>query len=169
MIKTIHLSLLLLVLSTSSLFAQFGGPSKVVLPQLALKSKSMEIVLGDIDTFIGNKPNGLQFPVSKIVFSKLEDLLCYHIVAIDNSWTHLFKYGEVPYGFVVVQNRLFMVVGEGYHDMNLNAFFSVTDYTKTFSKTVLQPTGIKGNPTWFFEYRNGQSYLISVEDLELMN
>lgn len=129
----------------------------------------METILSDIDAFIGNKPNGLHFPVSKIVFSELEDLTCFEVVGIDNSWANLFKFGEVPYGYLIIHNRLYLVAAQGYHDVDLTSYFYMTNVEKTFNRAQRYSSGINKNPTWFFEYRNQQSYLISVTDLEILN
>lgn len=165
--RFILLSTLFFVL-TISLKAQTIGNS-VTLPRLQLKVQSIELILSDIDLFIGNKPNGLHFPISKIVFSQLEDLTCFEVVGIDNSWNDLFKFGEVPYGYVIVHNRLYLVAIEGYHDVDLTSIFDYTDKEKSFTKGGRPSASINRNPIWFFEYRNGQSYLISVTDLDVLN
>ncbi len=167
--RTILISILL-ILSSFTLRGQvISSNNNVVLPRLSLKQHSIQTILGDIDTFIANKPNGLHFPITKIVFSQLEDLTCFEIVGIDNSWTDLFKFGEVPYGYVIVHNRLYMVVVEGYHNVDLTSVFDLTDMEKSFSKGGRPAGSINRNPIWFFEYRNEQSYLISVSDLDVLN
>lgn len=159
---------ILLSLCTISPSAQTAG-NKLTLPMLGLRVKSIDTILSDIDAFIGNKPNGLHFPISKIVFSQLEDLTCFEVVGIDNSWTNLFKFGEVPRGYLIIHNRLYLVAVEGYHDVDLTSIFYLTDKEKSFNKGARYSTGINRNPIWFFEYRNAQSYLISVTDLEVLN
>lgn len=166
--KTILLTLVLFFSATLS-FAQFGGTGKVTLPRLGVASKPLTLVMRDIDSFLGEKPNGLQYPVTKIVFSKLDDLLCFEIVGIDNSWTDLFKFGEVAYGYVVLQNRLFIVVGQGYNDINLEGIFYTINEKKSFVKPNLPQLALERHPVWFFEYRDNQVYLISVSDLDVLD
>lgn len=160
---------LLLCLCTAKTSAQTVGTNTLTLPRLELRVKSMETILSDIDAFIGNKPNGLHFPISKIVFSQLDDLTCFDVVGIDNSWTNLFKFGEVPYGYLIIHNRLYLVSALGYEDVDLTPYFYLTNIEKSFNRSERYSTGINKNPTWFFEYRNNQSYLISVTDLEVLN
>lgn len=166
--KTSLIAFLLLLFSLQ-ISAQFGSNRNVTLPRLGIKSNSLQLVMKDIGSFLAEKPNGLHFPVTKIVFSELEDLLCFEIKGIDNSWTELFKFGEMPYGYTVVQNRLFIIVGHGYNKINLDDIFYPIDETKTFSRQILPSTGIERNPCWFFEYKDGEIFLISVADLDILD
>ncbi len=166
--KTILFFICLFFSATQS-FAQFGGTGKVTLPRLGITSKSLTLVMRDINSFLGEKPNGLQYPVTKIVFSQLDDLLCFEIVGVDNSWTDLFKFGEVAYGYVILQNRLFIVVGQGYSDINLEGIFYTIDEQKSFVKPNLPHMALERYPVWFFEYRDNQVYLISVSDLDVLD
>ena len=149
--------------------AQFGETERITLQRLGVKSVSLDLVMRDISSFMAEKPNGLQFPVTKIVFSQLDDLLCFEIIGVDNSWKELFKFGEMPFGYVVVQNRLFIIVKQGYHKVDIDNLFFPVDETKSFNKNSLNTLVVERWPVWFFEYRDDEAYLISVSDLDILD
>ena len=164
-----NILLIICTLFTLHVSAQFGGSGKISLQRLGLKSQSLDLVMRDIGAFIAEKPSGLQFPVTKIVFSELDDLLCFEIVGVDNSWKELFKFGEVPYGYTIVQNRLYVVARQGYHKIDLEEIFYPIDEVKSFSKNSFSSPVAERWPVWFFEYKNDEVYLISVSDLDVLD
>ncbi len=154
----------------SSLFISSQVPSgNRILPLLGVSDIAVESALREVSTYISKKPQGLKFPVSKVLFKQIEDGFSYEISGIDNSWANLFNYGESAYGYAIVGNRLFVIMGLSNEDIDLNNIFICDFESKTFTTTNRPPTGILRNPRWFFEYKNGATIKIKEEDLDILD
>lgn len=149
--------------------AQHNRQTTLEVPQLKLRNSAIELILIDIDAFMSDKPNGLNYPISKIVFSELDDITCFRIEGVDNSWSNLFTYGEICYGYVVMFNRFFLVTAESYNDMRLDKLFYQTGEKRIFSRVYSLPSLQDRFPTWFFEFNNNKCYLVGVEDLDTLD
>lgn len=156
------------ILSFITVSAQQAPPSRV-LPMLGVRDASVEAVLKEVSTYISKKPKGLRFPISKVLFQEVKGGFSYQITGIDNSWSNLFNYGEATYGYAIVNNRLFVIMGLTSEDLDLNdIFFRDTD-SKSFPQRNMPPTGILKNPKWFYEYKDGLSTQIQVLDLDILD
>lgn len=140
----------------------------IVLPQLGVKDKSIERVLIGVSNYIRMKPQGLRFPVTKIIFKKVKGGLTYEIEGIDNTWAELFNYGEATYGYAVVAKRLYVIMGLTDEELDINHLFYVAGGSKTFSRNRLPPTGLVRRPKWIFDYINGESIKIGESDLDIL-
>lgn len=166
MFKTLFLTVLF---SLCSLYISAQASAGVrVLPLLGVTDIAVESALQEVSTYISKKPKGLRFPVSKVLFKQIEDGFSYEITGIDNSWANLFNYGKSPYGYVIVANRLFVIMGLSSEDIDLNGIFFSDFESKAFTTVNRPPTGILKNPKWFFEYKNGATIKIKELDLDIL-
>lgn len=167
MIKRVFFLFISIIL-VSSFYAQSPKNNNIVLTQLGLRDTAIEATLAQISEYIRMKPQGLRFPISKVVFSKIKGGLTYTVEGIDNSWASLFNHGESTYGYVVVGQRLYVVMGLTEESPNLNEYFYVIGSTKSFSRNVLPPTGLLRRPKWIFDYADGRATVISDSDLDIL-
>lgn len=167
--RHIFFCIFIAVFLAGSASAQNDRKTILEVPLLVLTSSALELILIDIDGFMSEKPNGLNFPVTKIVFSELDDITCFRIEGVDNSWSNLFKYGEVCYGYIVIFNRLFVVVAESYNDMDLDKLFYHSGEVRTFNKISPFSALEDRHPSWFFEFNNNKCYLVGVSDLDTLD
>lgn len=158
----------LFLLCTFTTLAQVPTGSRV-LPLLGVKDKAIEASLREVSTYISSKPKGLRFPVSKVLFTQIEDGLSYEVMGIDNTWANLFNYGEASYGYAIVGNRLFVIMGLASQDIDLNTIFFRDQESKAFSRSNMPPTGIVKNPKWYYEHKAGLSTKIKVLDLDILD
>ena len=156
------------VLFSFQLSAQSAKSNNIVLTQLGLRDKAIEATLTQISDYIRMKPQGLHFPITKVMFSKVKGGLSYEVEGIDNSWSSLFNHGESTYGYVVVAHRLYVVMGMTEESPNLNEYFYVIGGTKSFSRNVLPPTGVLKRPKWIFVYVDGRATRITDYDLDVL-
>lgn len=161
-------SAILFFCSSAFIFSQVPTSNRT-LPLLGVSDIAVESALREVSTYISKKPQGLKFPVSKVLFKQIEDGFSYEISGIDNSWANLFNYGEAAYGYTIVGNRLFVIMGLSNEDIDLNNIFICDFKSKTFTTTNRPPTGILRNPKWFFEYKNGATIKIKEEDLDILD
>lgn len=160
--------LVLFSLFTSQAISQTPGSKRIVLTQLGLKDKAIETTLAQISDYIRMKPQGLRFPITRIMFKKVKGGLTYEIEGIDNTWANLFNYGESTYGYTVVANRLYVIMGLTEDNIDLNHLFYVAGGTKSFSRNILPPTGLTKRPKWIFDYADGRATKISDIDLDIL-
>lgn len=166
--KYLFLTILFLV----SIFTAEAQPpvGSRVLPLLGFKDKAVENTLREISIYISSKPKGLRFPVSKVLFTETEGGFNYEVVGIDNTWANLFNYGEASYGYAIINNRLFVIMGLDNQDIDLNTIFFRDQGSKAFSKNQLPPTGLLKNPKWYYEYKDGLlPNQVKVEALEILD
>lgn len=162
------LSTLLFLLSTFSLSAQQMQTPKITLPLLQLTNKAVAESLEEVSRYISSKAKGMNFPVSKAKFVKVKGGYSIEIEGIDNSWRNLFKRGEVSYGYAVVLNRLFVIIGNANEDIDLRDVFIKEGTPKSFNKMHLPSTLVDKNPKWYFEYVDGVSTKVREEDLDIL-
>lgn len=154
-------------------FSAFGetpasSGNRIVLTQLGLKDKAMEAVLSEISDYIRMKPQGLRFPISKVMFKHVKGGLTCEIEGIDNSWANLFNYGEATFGYTVVGNRLYVIMGLAEEDIDINHLFYLTDATRSFSRSQMPPTGLLKRPKWIYDYVDGECTKITEMDLDIL-
>ena len=142
---------------------------RITLPMLSVNDKAIENTLIEISDYIRSKPQGLRFPITKIMFSQVKGGLSYQVIGIDNSWANLFNYGEAPYGYVIVANRMYVIMSLVEEKLDLNHIFSVAcGVSKAFNKSVLPPTGITKSPKWDYDYADGEVIKIAESDLDIL-
>lgn len=156
------------LISILSVSAQAPSNSRV-LPLLGLRDQAVENVLKEISTYISKKPKGMNFPVSKVLFQEVKGGFSYQVTGIDNSWANLFNYGEISYGYAIVNNRLFVIMGLATEEIDLNNIFFRDEGSKAFSRMPMPPTGITKSPKWFYEYKDGESTQVQVIDLDILD
>ena len=165
--KTILLSLFF-VFYLSSTFAQMPA-QRITLPMLGLKNESLKISLEEVSKCFSSKPNGMKYPVSKVKFLGVKEGFSIEVVGIDNSWRNLFNMGEVPYGYTVVNNRLFIIMGLAREEIDLNNLFFVAEGKRVFNKMHLPSEGVETYPKWYFEHTDGQTTKIREENIEILD
>lgn len=123
--------------------------SKIVLPYLKLKDAAIEFVAFDINSMILRKNRGFLWPATKITFSKKGEKMLFDIMAIDNSWCNMFQEGEIPYGYIVVDRRIFIVSTKKDDPVELEKYFErSTEIERTFNTSNVDEEAKKGNPKW---------------------
>lgn len=129
--------------------------NKLVLSRFRLKDDKIGHLTSDISNFIFRRKNGFKWPMTKIIFSKESnsDILKLDITAIDNEWNKIIEPGEKPYGYFIVNNRLFVISTHENCTIDLAQYFEpVADEERTFSDTKCK-TPIK-NPKWVYQCDN---------------
>ena len=96
---------------------------KITLSFLEVKDPVLEFVASDINNMILRKNKGFLWPVTKITFTKNGDKLFFDVMAIDNSWYNMFKEDETPYGYFVVNRRMFIVSYKNNTSVQLEEYF----------------------------------------------
>ena len=164
----LYFSLLLtFFLSTQIVNAQDG----LNLPYLIIEDNNIEQPLAYITDFLGSKKNGKSFPICKIVFSGINSDLKFSVEAIDNSWSNLFKYDEVCYGYVVVKNRMYIIFSPKDQIIDFNNLLYSSENFKFFNRAQKPPSWNAGIPIWHYERSNVQNKdfkLVSTENIEVL-
>lgn len=135
--------------STHQLSAQ-----EINLPFLVIQDSKIEESLGEVTDFLGSKKNGKSFPICKVVFTGSANDMKFSVQAIDNSWSNLFKYDEVCYGYVVVKNRMYVIFSPQDNIIDFKDLMYSSEDFKLFSKAQKPPTWHRGVPMWYYEKDN---------------
>lgn len=159
---------LLILFTATSLHGQTPDNKPFTLPKLGVKDKAIETTMIKISDYIRNKPKGLRFPITKIVFTQVKGGLSYRVEGIDNTWANVFNYDEISYGYAVVANRLFVIMSKKNEIIDLNNLFWLDYETKTFSRNSMPPTGVTKRPMWTYDYVDGVIQLINGADLDVL-
>lgn len=165
-------SLLLLVLFLSCILCTYAKPhsdkitEKITLPTLLIQDSEIELVVNSVNNYIMRKKDGWMWPVSKIVFSKKEDIIHIDIIGIDNSWANLFEANEFSIGYFILGNRMFVVSTQDYEPNDLEKYFYKEEATRVFSKPDLQSKATnKPNPVWHYKFVDGTMIVTGYEGL----
>lgn len=164
--KSIFLSLFISFLSLT-VSAQMPS-SKITLPLLLLQDESVAASLSEVSKYLSAKPKGMNYPVSKVKFLKVKGGFSIEVEGIDNSWRNLFKHGDASYGYTIVHNRLFVVMGAKNEEIDLRGIFFKDGTPKSFNKMFLPSTLVHKNPKWYFEYVDGVATKVKEEDLDVL-
>lgn len=138
------------------------------LNMITYKGKAFPLILTDINNFIANKSNGYLYPVSKVVVTSTNNSVQFEIKGIDNSWAYLFDIAEIPYGYMIIDARLFVVA---YKDTSINfmaTLFNMTTQSKNFTTQSMFPPSTTKNPSWFFEFRDNKFLWVRGENLDVL-
>lgn len=154
-IKTI---LFILLISTLQIAA---NPPKtkvennnITLNYIDVKDKAIKFVVSDIHSMILRKNKGFLWPATKIAFFKKGDDLYFDVTAIDNSWSNMFCSGEKPYGFFVIDGRMFIACIKDGSNIDLGDYFSYDDnIERTFHKSDPSLKPIGKNPIWHYQHK----------------
>lgn len=151
---------------TVSLYSQ---NSQKELNLLTYKGKAFQLILADINNFIANKSNGYLYPVSKVVVTgnSFNNSVEFEIRGIDNSWSYLFDMDEIPYGYIILDNRLFVVAYKNTASSVMANLFEVGTQSKNFTTQAMFPPSTTRNPSWFFEYKDNKYIWLRGENLDV--
>ena len=130
---------LFLMLSCLHTTAQMPA-SKVTLPLLQLTNEAVAQSLDEVSRYINGKSKGMNFPVCKAKFVKVKGGYGIEIEGIDNSWRNLFKQGEVSYGYAIILNRLFVIIGNANEEIDLRDVFLKEGTPRSFNRMYLPST-----------------------------
>ena len=148
-------AILIFIAATS--FTNPNEPNeKVVLSSLKVTDCNVEAMAAAVDRHIGQTPNEHLWPVTKMVFYKENDKQLIDVVAIDNNWFQLFGGAETPYGYFIMNGRLFIVASKGNVAIDFTKFFEKTGLIKAFDKPDVTIALFKECPTWIYEYHDGK-------------
>lgn len=127
--------------------------NKFELSRFILTDDKIRHLTSDISNMIFNRKNGFKWPMTKIIFSKDKnnnDILRLDITALDNEWNKIVESGEKPYGYFIINNRLFVISTREDSPVDLTAYFKpIEDSQRTFSNTKCK-IQIK-NPKWVYQ------------------
>jgi hypothetical protein len=147
---------IILICSFTEIFASMPPPpddgTKLVLSRFRLKDDKIGHLTSDISNLIFRKRNGFRWPMTKIIFSKESnsDVLRLDITAIDNEWNKMVEPGEKPYGYFIINNRLFVISTKEDRPVDLTQYFDpIEDGERTFSST--KSKAIIRNPKWVYQ------------------
>lgn len=121
---------------------------KIVLSGFYLKDSKISHLATDISNYIYRRKNGYNWPITKIIFSHDDSkILKLNIIAIDNEWNKLLEPGEIPYGYFVKNNRMFIVMTREDCPMDLTPYFdSKEDSERSFFSS--ETKKVIKSPTW---------------------
>lgn len=158
--KKIKVVLLLLILTTFQTFAtsfptdEGKDKEKVTLSFMTLHDKALEFVTSDINNMIMRKNKGFLWPATKIVFMKEGEKLLFKVMAIDNSWCNMFQEGENPYGYIVVNGRVFIVSVKNDSPVEIEKYFERdAELKRTFYKPGPGTKPVSKNPIWSYLHK----------------
>ena len=127
--------------------------NKFQLSRFILTDGKIRHLTSDISNMIFNRKNGFKWPMTKIIFSKDKNnsnILRLDITALDNEWNKIIEAGEKPYGYFVINNRLFVISTKEDSPIDLTSYFEpIEDGERTFNDTKCE-TPIK-NPKWIYQ------------------
>lgn len=142
------------------------------LPYLIIEDNNFKEPLAYITDFLGSKKNGKSFPICKVVFHGNASNLSFSVQAIDNSWTNLFKYGEVCYGYVVEKNRMFIIFSNQDDIIDFKDILYSSENFKFFNRSQKPPSWNSGIPIWNYQKSNSTTNrtfeLVSTENIEVL-
>lgn len=128
-----------------------GKDNKITLSRFQLNDNKIKHLTYDISNFIFRKKSGFNWPMTKIIFSKDDknDSLRLDITAIDNEWSKMVEPGEIPYGYFVINNRLFVISTKENSTVDLSQYFSpMADGERIFSSS--ENKKLQKNPKWIY-------------------
>lgn len=144
-----------------------GASTKKELSQILVNDNIINFIAGDLDLYVGNKPNGVSYPVLKMTFFKDNDQIYIDILAIDNTWHKLFSDDEKILGYFINDNgRLFLVSSRG-DNIDINPYFIGTDIKRMFSgaDSSVSPS-LRKNPYWRYQYKGNETAIIDSANQE---
>lgn len=148
----ILISILTISSSASSNTQPSGKDNKITLSRFQLNDSKIRHLTSDISNFIFRKKSGFNWPMTKIIFSKDEKYnnnLRLDITAIDNEWNKMIEPGETPYGYFVINNRLFIISTKDSSDIDLSQYFTfMADGERIFSSSENKKP--QKNPKWIY-------------------
>lgn len=125
---------------------------KITLSRFQLNDEKIRHLTSDISNFIFRKKSGFNWPMTKIIFSKDEknnNNLRLDITAIDNEWNKMIETGETPYGYFIINNRLFVISTKENTTIDLSQYFSpMADGERVFSSSKSKKP--QKNPKWIY-------------------
>lgn len=146
-----------------------GQDSRNQLFQLECRSNAFNAILSDINSFIAGKSNGFIYPVSKVLIYSFEDnSVEMEIQGIDNSWFGLFNPYEIPYGFMIVDSRLFVVSSMNTDEAFLANIFRTTEHSKIFNMENQSLPSTARTPKWYYELKGPKYIWLGGEDLDTL-
>lgn len=143
--------------------------NKIVLSSLSATNCSIETMANNIEDHIAHTSHGYMWPVTKMVFSKLNDKVIVTVTAIDNSWFQLFGASEKPYGYLVAKGRLYIVSSIGEGDAILGDLFKKTGTIRAFNRPEMTIALFKKSPVWIYELKDGVVKEVNKFDLDLLS
>lgn len=127
--------------------------NKLKLSRFSLTDDKIRHLTFDISNMIFNRKSGFKWPMTKIIFSKDEKnngILRLDITALDNEWNKMVEPGEKPYGYFIINNRLFVISTKEDSPIDLTQYFKpIEDGERIFSDTRCK-IEIK-NPKWIYQ------------------
>lgn len=141
------------------------------LPYLIIEDSNLKEPLAYITDFLGSKKNGKSFPVCKIVFKGPASDLKFTVQAVDNSWSNLFKYGELCYGYVIEKNRMFFIFSNQNDIIDFKNVLYSSENFKFFNWSQKPPSWNLGIPIWNYEKSNKPNHpfeLVSTENIGVL-
>lgn len=166
--KQLKTLLLLLICGTMALSATNkttanNKTNKIVLSSLDIKNSSIQEIALNVDESIGAKK--IEWPMTKILFYEEKGKIVVDIVAIDNTWFKLIDTDDKPYGYFIVNNRLFLVSTK--NDLiNLEPYFSKnSENQRTFGIASKTKYSRNANPRWKYQFIPNNVFLLGSMNL----
>ncbi len=131
-------------------------------------NSNLKYAASDINLFIQKRKKGFNWPMTKMILYKENDQFTFEIVAIDNGWANLIEEGEEPYGFAIVEGRIFLIAtkSEG-EEINMDEYLIQSDQTRVFSFDPKQKPLAK-NPRWYYLYEKELAYIKKSVNTDVM-
>lgn len=127
---------------------------KVTLTYIEVKDDAVKFVAFDVHSMILRKNKGFLWPATKIAFFKKGGQLYFDVTAIDNSWSNMFCTGEKPYGYFVIDGRMFIATTKEGSDIDLGEYFTCdNEIERTFYKPDSTVKPIAKNPVWYYLHK----------------
>lgn len=172
--KKLILSIVLALLTSVSTQAQDSADGekpkpvdgKMELTLYYFTDSNLKYAAGDINLFIQKRKKGFNWPMTKMILYKVHDKFTFDIVAIDNGWANLVEEGEIPYGYVIVGGRIFLIITKG-DDIDMSQYLIQSDQTRVFSFDPQQKPLAK-NPRWYYLYEKELAYIRHSVNTEVM-
>ncbi|MFT4224017.1 hypothetical protein [Dysgonomonas sp.] len=143
--------------------------NKFELSRFILTDGKIRHLTFDISNMIFNRKSGFKWPMTKIIFSKDKknnDILRLDITALDNEWNKIIEPGEKPYGYFIINNRLFVISTKEDSPIDLTQYFDpIEDGERTFSDTKCK-IQIK-NPKWIYQCDNTSIFARKLQESNL--
>ncbi|WP_165021288.1 MULTISPECIES: hypothetical protein [unclassified Dysgonomonas] len=141
--------------------------NKFELPMIYVTNNTVQFIADDLDRYVGNRKNGVSFPVLKMVFSKQDEALFIHVVAIDNTWCNLFNKEDKMLGYFISGSRLILVSVHG-DNVDLEDFFVVSEKMRNFSAGDPTLASKKPNPYWKYKYKGKETAIIDSGNMTIL-
>lgn len=135
--------------------------NKITLAYIEIKDDAIKFVASDVHSMILRKNKGFLWPATKITFSEKNDQLYFDITAIDNSWCNMFCMGETPYGYFVLNGRMFIVTSKDDSNIDLDKYFTCdNDLERTFYKPDSSVKPVSKNPIWYYLHKGSMATVL---------